>query len=425
MKVSLPYGRSHLEVVLPDHLRADLLEPPQVDPAPDPLALTHTALDLPQGQVLLSSFVGARSAAVAVNDKTRPVPVEYLLPPLLQRLEILGIPPQAVTLLVAVGLHAPTPPQDFHAVIPSQCLERYAAFSHDARDKAELVQLGKTSRRTPVWVNRRFYQADLRIVVGNIEPHQFAGFSGGVKTAAVGLGGADTIQHNHSLLRLPGARLGEYHTNPVRQDIEEIGRKIGVHFALNAVLNQDKRIVEVLAGEPRAVMRSGVPISRRVSQLRAAWPYDLLIVSPGGHPKDIDLYQAQKALAHASLLAKPGGTLLLAAACPEGAGSSSFETWMKGSKSLAEALQRFAREEFRIGPHKGYLIARDASRVDLRLYSSMPAEQVRALLLDPLGDLQGAVDEAVARLKPGARVGVLPHASSTIPFIDESGFVRG
>ncbi len=417
MKFQLPYGRSFIEVDLPDHLQVDLLEPPLVPPARDPLAAVRSALDEPLGVLRLADYAGVKSVAVAVNDKTRPVPMRYLLPPLLEKLASVGIAPEVVTLIVAVGLHAPMTPEEFPAIIPPQVLSRYPVISHDAKDGQNLLNLGDTSRGTPVWANAHFARAELRIVVGNIEPHQFAGFSGGVKTAAIGLGGAQTIQHNHSLLKLPGARLGEVDANPVRQDVEEIGQRMGVHFALNAVLNQDKQIVNVLAGDPLLVMRQGVPLSRQVSQLGVAAPYDLLIASPGGHPKDLNLYQAQKGLAHAALIVKPGGSLLLAAACPEGSGSQSFESWISGAASLDDVLERFAREEFRIGPHKAYLIARDASKINLLLYSDIPPGAARALLLQPVEHFQTALDQALARLEKGGRIGILPHASSTIPFL--------
>jgi nickel-dependent lactate racemase len=188
--------------------------------------------------------------------------------------------------------------EEFPSIIPEAILRRYPVLSHNARDAETLLYLGETSRGTPMWVNKHFAQADVRIVVGNIEPHQFVGFSGGVKTAAIGLGGAQTIQHNHAMLSLPGARLGEFETNPARQDVEEIGAAAGVQFALNAVLNQEKQIVHALAGNPLAVMKAGIPLSRQVCQLGVPAPYDLLLVSPGGHPKDINVYQAGWRMRH-------------------------------------------------------------------------------------------------------------------------------
>jgi len=257
----------------------------------------------------------------------------------------------------------------------------------------------------------------LKIVVGNIEPHQFAGFSGGVKSAAIGLSALETINRNHSLMTHPDSLLGTYETNPARLDIEEIGQKIGVHLALNAILNQDKQIVHALAGDPCKVVQKGVPLSRRVCQVAVALKYPLVISSPGGHPKDINVYQAQKGLAHAVRITQPGGAVILTAACPEGAGSLHYETWMQGKHSYAEVLQSFQAEGFQIGPHKAYQIARDASRVRLLFCSEMDERRSHALLLNPVHDLQTALEMALADLPSGERIGILPHASSTIPYI--------
>jgi nickel-dependent lactate racemase len=266
------------------------------------------------------------------------------------------------------------------------------------------------------WVNRHFVEADLRIVVGNIEPHQFQGFSGGVKSAAIGLTGRDTVNHNHAMMTDPRAQLGCYADNPARQDVEEIGRLIGVHLALNAILNGRKEIVRVIAGKPRAVMEAGIPLSREVCQVAVAAPFDLVIASPGGHPKDLNLYQSQKALAHASLVTCDEGTVIVAAACPERTGSKSYEAWMKGVRSYEEVFARFEREGFHVGPHKAYQIARDAARVRVFLVSDMAPDFVRTLLLTPAPSIDEALAMALSDCSSDVRVGIMPLASSTMPY---------
>jgi nickel-dependent lactate racemase len=387
----LPYGKKQLTFELSHTLKVTLLAPADVPAAADPVQAVNHALDNPVGPNRLINLAGVQSAAVAINDKTRPVPHQRLLPPLLARLEALGLPPKAISLIIATGTHPPMPPEEFKWVLPPDILARYPVVCHDAYDQASLVHLGETERGTPVWINRRYAEAELRIVVGNIEPHQFMGFSGGVKSAVIGLGGQETINRNHALLIDPQARLGEYDHNPARQDVEEMGRIIGIHFALNVILNDRKEIMEVIAGVPEAVMRYGVPRVRELYQISVPELFDLVIASPGGHPKDINVYQAQKGLAHAALVTRQGGTIVLAAACPEGSGSAKYEQWMQGKTSFQDVFAAFEREGFQIGPHKAFQIARDASQVRVLLISEMPADFVRSLLLTPVSCLDDAL----------------------------------
>ncbi|MBN1965472.1 MAG: nickel-dependent lactate racemase [Anaerolineae bacterium] len=413
----IPYGKHHLALTLPDDYPVTVIAPQDVPAALDPLAAVARALDEPVGGVSLADFAGVTLAAVAISDKTRPVPHEFLLPPLLARLQDLGLPPEVITLLIASGSHAPMPPQEFGRVVPGS-VTGYPVFSHDCDDE-NLAYLGHTARGTPVWANRRFVEADLRIVVGSLAPHQFMGFSGGVKGAAIGLAGRQTITRNHALLTDPGARLGEYDGNPARQDVEAIGHMMGVHFALNAILNRDRQIAAVLAGEPVAVMRAGIPQARKIGQVAVDGLFDLVIASPGGAPKDLNIYQAQKALGHAALITKPGGWLILAAACNEGTGSATYERWLAEHQptSHADVIAQFTREEFRIGAHKAFQISRDAVNRQVRLVSELPPDFVRKLLLTPAESLQAAVVEALAALPPDARIAVMPQANTTVPVL--------
>lgn len=418
--IAVPYGKTHLSAEVPAGYPVEIIAPRDVPAPPDPARLVELALDSPLGDVRLANFAGARSSVVVISDKTRPLPA-LAVAPLLARLEALGLAPDAITLLIGTGTHAPMRPAEFPALLPADILGRYRVISHDCDDAANLVCKGTTARGTKVWVNRVFDEADLRVVTGNLNPHQFMGFSGGVKAAAIGVAGRATINQNHAHMVDPLARLGEYERNPARQDMEDIGRLIGVHFALNVILNNAKQILAALAGDPVAVMEAGIPLVRDLVQVPVAAPFDLVITSPGGHPKDINLYQAQKALAHASLIVREGGTVILAGACPEGTGSAAYEQWIDGMASHEAVLDRFAREAFRLGPHKAFQIARDATRARVIFVSDMPGDRVRRLLLTPAADLQATVDMALNDLPPGARIGVLPAANSTVPVLASGG----
>lgn len=417
MQIRIPYGKTSLTAHIPDEYPLHTIEAPNPAPAADPRQAVESALDNLLGAIRWEDFRGARSVAIAVNDKTRPVPHGYLLPPLMERLTALGIPDSAITFYIAVGTHPPMTPDEFPSILPAEILARYRVVSHDSENDDLLAYLGETSRGTPVWANRAYAESDFKIVVGNIEPHQFAGFSGGVKTAAIGLSCMKTIAPNHAMMSLPEAQLGQYDTNPVRQDIEEMGAKIGVHLALNAILNHQREIVTVLAGDPRLVVQRGLEHSRRACQVAVPQKYGLVISSPGGHPKDINVYQSQKALGHAILITRPAGVVIITAACPEGSGSQHYQEWTLGKTSLAEVREKFLAEGFRIGPHKAYQFARDGAVADYYLYTDMNHDLARALLLNPIPDLQAAINQALERLQPGEPVGFLPHAVSTIPYV--------
>lgn len=420
-RYTLPYSKTSVEFDLPDALDAQVtrLAPREVAPAADPLAAVEAALERAPLNAYATAMGPGQRAVIAVNDKTRPVPHTLLLPPLLARLEALGFAPRDITLLIATGTHAPMQPDEFASVLPAEISARYPVYSHDGDASAEHVSLGMTSSGTPVAVNRRWWEADLRIVVGNIEPHQFMGFSGGVKSAAVGLSARQTINANHALMTHPRSQINRYNDNPARQDVEEIGRIIGVHYALNAVLNDHKQLVHALAGAPVDVMAAGMPLLRAIYEVHVAAPFDLVIAAPGGHPKDINLYQAQKALGHAAPITRPGGAVILAAACPDGAGSAAYERWMREGNFTTheEVLHRYEEEGYRIGPHKAWQIARDATRVRLLFVSDMPREFAARLLLNPQPTVQAALDVALADLPAGGRIAVMPFANATIPVL--------
>ena len=421
----LPYGHTELSVELPGHFITDWIEPAYIPPAPDPRQVVVDALANPVGGISLAQYRGAKTVAIAINDKTRPVPHEELLPPLLDALHCVGIPDSAITFYIAMGTHLPLPAEEFERVLPLELIQKYRVVSHNCDDREGLVFLSTTARGSPVWANRSFVASDLKIVVGNIEPHHFAGFSGGYKSAAIGLAGRETINHNHALLVYPNSRIAEFDHNPLRQDIEEIGDAMGVQFALNAILNGEKKIVRAVSGDPRAVMQAGIPISQEICQVKiqqgaaSARRYDLVIASAGGAPKDINFYQSQKALTHASLFTRDGGAIILAAECPEGSGSQSYEDFMIGVHSTDEVFRKFQHLGFRVGPHKAFQVARDAARVKIILVSAIPAEKVHGLLMTPSAGLQEAFSLACQNISRSddapLRVALLPRATNTVP----------
>ncbi|MGB9798866.1 MAG: nickel-dependent lactate racemase [Thermanaerothrix sp.] len=414
----LPFGKTELTLTLPPGQSVDLILPRSQKPHPAPEQAVIEALSNPIGHPPLESIPRPASVAIAINDPTRPLPLNILLPPLLGHLNRIGINPDQITILIATGTHKPVDATTLKEFIPAEILKNYRIFNHNATDINALVYLGRTSRGTPVYVNRLFYMAELRIVLGNIEPHHFMGYSGGAKTAAIGLAGYETITYNHQMLTYPNTQAGIFSENPMRQDVEEIGRMMGIHLALNSILNEEKQIVHVLAGEPYRVMLTAIPLVQDVYMVNTATDYDLVIASAGGYPKDINLYQAQKALTHSTMFARPGGVIILCAACPEGSGHPEFEAFLDGVSNYQEALAKFERMGFRLGPHKAFQIARQVARNPIILVSQMPQNLVEKCLLLYAPDLPTALKMAYNKIEHSPRVAILPYATHTLPLKD-------
>ncbi len=413
---SIPYGKSIQSFHLPENWPVSVLKPEHRDALENPVHEISASLK-PLGKKLQARFETS-TAVIAINDKTRPVPHNVLLPPLLIWLEEVGYKRENITLIIATGTHAPMPPEEHHLIVPREILKRYTIISHDAEDKKNLIELGKTTAGTPCTINKIFAEADLRVVVGNIEPHQYMGWSGGVKSAVIGLGGAESIRTNHSMLTMEGAGPCRYENNPVRQDVEESGRIIGVHLALNVVMNGLKEIVAVFAGNPLTVMEKGIKEAQSLFSVSVNSRFDLLITSPGGYPKDINLYQAQKALRHASMAAKPGAPMILTGACREGIGSPPYEKWMKDKTSHHQVQKAFEQEEFKLGPHKAMLFAADAMNRDVYLVSELSDETVRKMLLIPAPSVQKAIEmiQKIGDSSSSLKTGILPYGNATVPY---------
>lgn len=412
---SIPYGHSHLTVEIPDTLRVEqlLLQPAHV--LEDPDQAIAKAIRAPIGKDGWHALADAKTVGIAINDKTRPVPKPNPIHHLLDHLKTLGFEHDQITLFVGSGTHRPMPPAELTRILDQAIIDRHPVVVHDC-DHSPTVDLGKTNYHTPIQINAQFYNCDLKISVGNIEPHHFMGFSGGVKTAVIGLAGRSTIAANHARLGHPQARSGVYHINPLRQEVEEIGNKAGIHFSLGTILDEDKKILEVCFGEPVEVIHTAIPVVRRLFGVSVPEFYDLVIASPGGAPKDMNLYQSQKALTHAARITRDGGWVVLLAACSEGSGSQDYETYVAEAKSHEAIIKHFDEGYFKVGPHKALLIAREAVRVNIVLVSDLPPQTIKRWKLNPSKpELTNALIKWIAsKLPEDARVAVLPAATRTM-----------
>jgi nickel-dependent lactate racemase len=412
---SLPYGKTHLTVNVPKIFEIDVLVPQSINPLPDGDDATTKAIASPLGKLSLSDFADAGTIGIAINDKTRPMPKPNPLNHLLSHLSSLGFSKEQITIFIGSGTHTPMSKDEFSHILDEAIVEDYQVIVHDC-DQSPMADLGKTAYKTPIQINQAFYECDIKITVGNIEPHHFMGFSGGVKTAAIGLASRETINTNHAMLIRDQTRSGVFHINPMRQDIEEIGRKAEIHFTLGTVLNEQKQILQVFFGDPQSVMQAAIPITRQVFGVTISHLYDLVIASPGGAPKDINLYQAQKGLTHAARITKDGGWVVLLAACPEGSGSQSYEDYVTKAGSHEAVIKEFKNGFFKVGPHKAFQIAREALRVNLVLVSDIPPQDVKQWKLTPSQPkfIDQLMDWLTKQLPPKASIAIMPATTLTM-----------
>jgi nickel-dependent lactate racemase len=374
------------------------------------------ALAEPIGAPRLSELAAkATSAAIVVSDVTRPCPSHKFLPALLE--ELRPVPPEAVTILFALGGHRPHTPAEQLALVG----EAVAGGGGGRRapspgvrlldlDRDDCVPVGTTSRGTPLAVFRPYVEADLRVCTGNIEYHYFAGFSGGAKAVVPGVCTHETIRANHGMMLADTARAGILEGNPVREDIDEAGGIVGIDFLFNVVLDDRRHVVRAVAGDYLAAHRAGVAFYDARCDLRVDEAADVVVASPGGTPKDMDLYQAQKTLDNVAGAVRDGGVIVLVARCGEGLGNAVFERWMGEAESPADLVRRI-RRGFELGGHKAAAIAALQERVDLFVVSELPDGVVAGMHMTPFATVDEAVAAALARCGDGARVLVVPHGN--------------
>ena len=346
----------------------------------------------------------ASSAVVVVSDVTRPVPSYKFLPVLIE--ELRPLPPEAITILFALGSHRRQTPAEQLALVGEEVAAsgvRLLDF-----DREDCVTCGTTSRGTPLAVSRTYAEADLRICTGGIDYHAFAGFSGGSKSVLPGVCASASIQANHGMLLEDMAHAGVLEGNPVREDMDEAGASIGIDYLLNVLIDDERRIIGAVAGEFLAAHRAGCALHDARCDLRIDARADVVVASPGGAPKDIDLYQAQKTLDNVSDAVRDGGVVVLAARCDDGLGHPVFERWMAEMEEPADLVERI-RREFVVGGHKAAAIAGLLMRVSLFLVSDLPDDVVADMRMTPFATVDHAVTAALQRCGYGARVLVVPH----------------
>jgi lactate racemase len=413
MRLLLAFGRTGLPVDLPTGFQYQVLEARSAIPLPDPAAALEAALDNPVGSpTLIDRARGKSSAAISVCDITRPAPNRQVLPPVLGRLEKAGIPKDKVTILIATGLHRPATQAEIHEIVGDEIASRYRVVNHDARNLASHKHLGTTASGTPVYVDHRFVSAGLRITLGFVEPHLMLGFSGGRKLVAPGLAAQETIKvlHSPKFMREPRAVEGSIDDNPLHQELIEIARMAGHDFMVDVALARNRAIAGVFAGDLVAAHRRGVEFVSQVMLETLDHPADAVITTSAGYPLDLTFYQAIKGITAASHIVKPGGKILLLAACEEGPGAPEFRRMLAENLSDSAFLDQIAKAPVEVDQWQLEKLALVTKRAEVLFYvPGLPAEYHARLWGRAFPTADAAVEALARSLNPGARVAVIPE----------------
>lgn len=412
MKVTLGIGNGTQCVDVPDHCVKEVLTPNDVPHALSGVDEVRRALMSPIGAPRLKDIVKPKEKiAIVTSDITRPMPTSVVMPVLLDELYSAGVHPEDITLVFALGSHRPHTDQEKKKLAGERAYTEILCVDSDPND---CVHLGTTAAGTPVDITRVVAEADRRICLSNIEYHYFAGYSGGAKAIMPGVSTRAAIQSNHSMMVQEEACAGNLETNPLRKDIEEAAAVCGVDFILNVVLDEHKQIIQAVAGDVTAAHRAGCAFLDTLYQKKIQERADIVIVSQGGAPKDLNLYQTQKALDNAKHAVQDGGVIILVGSCKEGLGEKIFEEWLTGAKTPHSLIDRIQRE-FRLGGHKAAAIAMVLEHAEIYLVSELEPQFVRELFMTPFATVQSAYDAATAKLGADASVIVMPYGGSTLP----------
>ena len=414
MDLSFAFDREKLSVSVDDDRLLGVVEQNSVPIGLIGEAEVRRSLREPIGSPRLSELAGpGRRVAIVTSDITRPVPNRIILPLVLEEMSQAKVPDENITIVFALGSHRHHTEEEMRAMVGDEIFGRVHCVDSDM---GQCVRLGTTTRGTPVDVFRPVAEADLRICIGNIEYHYFAGYSGGAKAILPGVSSREAIQANHSRMVQPEASAGRLEGNPVREDIDEVARFVPIDFIVNVVLDEHKRIVKSVAGDFIKAHRAGCAFLDGLYRVGIPRAAEIVIVSAGGYPKDLNMYQAQKALDNAGHAVQKGGIIIWVAACREGLGNSTFEAWMTGHKRSEDMIEHI-RKEFCLGGHKAAAIAMILQRARIFLVSKLEPEFVRSLHLEPFGSVQEALDRAVRASGSGAKVLAMPYGASTLPIV--------
>lgn len=413
MRVKLEYGKTGLEVTLPDERVMRTLAYKNAVPLADPVGELKQVLERPTGAPSLAEVAkGRKSACILICDVTRPVPNEMILTPVLETIEAAGVPRDQITILVATGLHRPNEGEEMVELVGRRIAETYRCENHFGKRLEEHTYLGDSPRGVPVWIDSRYVEADLKITTGLIEPHLMAGFSGGRKLICPGIAALETVKvwHGPKFLEHPNADCGILAGNPVHEENTWIGRKAGCDFIVNVVIDAQRRPLKWVAGDMVAAFEEGVEFVRGVVVDKVPTEADIVVTSCAGYPLDTTFYQAIKGMTGAMGIVKRGGTIIIAASITEGIGSPEFQSLFQDNPTIEVFHERILGEDyFVMDQWQLEEMAKVRRKAKIKVVSDgLPRETLESLFVETAPTVEQAVADSLAEYGPQATIAVIP-----------------
>jgi nickel-dependent lactate racemase len=421
MRTRLAYGKTGLDIDLPDDAPITVIEPRYLPGLPDPAAALHAALRSPIGAQPLRTLVGpSDTVGIVFSDITRPTPHRLLLPAILAELE--HLPDAQIVLFNATGTHRANTEAELRGMLGDQVVDRYRIVQNDCTDRETHVSLGTTRSGNEIWIQREFVECDKRILTGFIEPHLFAGFSGGGKAVMPGLALLETVMRNHSVRHIdsPLATWGITEGNPLWEEVREAARLVQPLFLLNVTLNRDKQITAVFAGAWEEAHARGCQFVKQTAMVAVPSPFDIVITTNSGYPLDLNLYQTVKGMSAAAQVVRPGGSIVAAAQCWDGIPDhGEYAQMLHEADSSQSLLQTIRRPGYqRHDMWEAQVQALVLQKADVYVHSDgLSDAQIREALLTPCRDIEACVAALRRKYGPECRICVLPEGPQTIPYI--------
>ena len=425
-KFEVPYGEGTLPFDVPDGVAATVLTSGQIEDKPDPRTAYADALDEPLGTHTLEELArGKRNVVIAVTDATRLCPDHHIVPPMLEAITRAGVADDDITILVAVGTHRASTEREKRDKLGDAIVDRYQVVDHDAFAVDELRHVADGPGGVPFLLNRRIVEADLVLATGRVEPHQYAGYSGGGKTVAIGCAGEEIIAYTHgpAMLDLNGVRLGELARNPFQQAVRRVARAAKVVFVGNVVLDDDGELVRAAYGAPEEVQDELAAFASAMYTASIPSQVDIAVAGVGS-PKDVNLYQASRAASYLQFAPTPvvrdGGVIILPARCPEGFGDGAGERRFgerMGSGTATEILADIRANGLRPGEQRAYIMAQVLERVTVIVVGADEPDSISGRGFDVTDSMGEALQAAVEIVGKRASMLVVPHALLTLPVV--------